>query len=225
MAPNRQGTKMSNTIDLVIVISFLLLMLSIGLFTGRKIKNFRDYVLFYKNYNSAFLGLSLTMVIFGSGTIVGAISEMYQVGLIYIIASFGYIVNSLITAKFIIPRIDSRFSGMITVSDMMKHLYGPYAEKFSAVIAILFDVGALATQLMVIGKLLSYFFLLDYSLCLVLAGCIMILYSVLGGIRAITIMDSIKCFMLLTFFPLLASIFVYKAGGMIPILQNTQIKY
>mgnify|MGYP005840326117 CR=1 FL=1 len=214
-----------SSLDVIIVLSFLVGAIFVGIFTGSKIKSFKDYISFYKNGNPAFLGLSLAMVIFGSGTLIGAISEMYQVGIIYLLASAGYIFNSLITARYIIPKIDDRFTGMITVADMIKHFYGKQAERFSAVIAVLFDVGALTTQLMVIGKLLSYFFQIDYNYCLVFTGAIMITYSSLGGIRVITIMDLVKCLMLLIFIPILASISVYKAGGMIHILQNIPSKY
>lgn len=214
-----------SSLDFTIVLSFLVVALFIGVSTGRKIKSFKDYISFYKNAHPAFLGLSLTMVIFGSGTLIGAISEMCQVGIIYVLASAGYIFNSLITARYIIPKIDERFSGMITVSDMMKYFYGGQAEKFSAMLAILFDIGALATQLMVIGKLLTYFFQIDYNYCLIFTGAIMIIYSSLGGIRVITMMDFIKCLMLIIFIPTLASISVYKAGGMIPILQNIPSQY
>ncbi len=211
--------------DLILVGSFLVFALSVGIISGRKIKTFRDYSKFYHNTNPAILGLSLAMVIFGSGTLVGAISEMYQVGIIYILASVGYIFNSLITAKFIIPKFDSRFSGMITVSDMMRYFYGTRAEKLSAVVAVIFDVGALSSQLIVVGKLLSYFWGIKYEYGLIITGIVMITYSSLGGIRAVTIMDFVKCIMLLIFIPALASISVYKAGGMISILQNVPSDY
>lgn len=210
-----------NNIDLLIIVSFLLIALSIGIYAGRQIKTINDYVKYYKNYSPAILGLSLVMVIFGSGTISGTVSEIVDIGIIYAIASFGYVINSFISAKFIIPKMNNRFDGMISACDIFKYFFDYRAEKFSAIIAIFFDVGAASTQLLALGKMISYFLNIDYAIGLVLTGGIMILYSTLGGIRTVTLMDVIKCALLLIFIPIFASIVTYKAGGFMYVISHT----
>jgi Na+/proline symporter len=200
---------------------FLLIALSIGVYAGRKIKTINDYIQYYKNYSPAILGLSLMMVIFGSGTISGTVSEIITVGIIYAIASFGYVINSFISAKYIIPKMDHRFDGMISACDIFKYFFDYRAEKFSAIIAFIFDVGAAGTQLLALGKIMSHFLSIDYKLGLALTGGIMVIYSTLGGIRTVTIMDVIKCVLLLIFIPILASVVTFKAGGFMYIISQT----
>ncbi len=207
-------------IDSTIVITFILIILFIGIYTGKNIKTIKDYILYYKNYNPAILGMSLAMVIFGSGTIVGSINETYRIGIIYSLASMGYVVNSLISAKFIIPKFDQRFQSMVSVSDVFRYLYGKKAEKFSAITALVFDIGAASTQLLVIGNLLSYFFNVSKLLGLASTGIIMAIYSSMGGVRIVTILDAVKCVMLLIFIPVLANLITFNAGGVIPVLRN-----
>ena len=206
-------------LDTYIVTAFLVLIVLTGILTARKVKTLTDYVAYYKKYNPALIGASLSMVIFGSGTIIGGVEEICNVGLIYALATIGYIINSFITAQYIIPKIDKKFSTMITVSDLFGYFYGKGAEKFSSIIAVLFDVGAAASQLVAAGQLFSYFFNVHYLTGILCTGLIMIIYSSLGGIRTVTILDTIKCLMIVIFIPLLAGIFVFKSGGITNIMH------
>ncbi len=207
-------------VDILIVIIFLASALITGIYTGNKIKTIKEYISYYKNYSPAILGLSLIMVIFGSGTISGTVTEIHNVGLIYAVASFGYVINSIITAKYIIPKIDKKYEGMLSVCDIFKYFYGKQAENLAAIIAFIFDIGAAGSQLVALGKIISYFFGINYQLGLLITGGILITYSTLGGVRTVTYMDIVKCVLLLIFIPVLASIVTFKVGGFISILEN-----
>ena len=210
-----------SSIDFIIIFIFILIALSIGFRTALKVKTLNDYILYYKKYNYGLIGISLSMVIFGSGTILGTFQSTCKEGIIYAVASFGYVINSLITAKFIIPKIDIRFSGLYTAPDILNLFYGKISEKLSAIIAIIFDIGAASTQLVVLGHLISNFLEIDYATAVLLSTTVILLYSCTGGIRAITILDAIKCFLMLIFIPILANYTTNKAGGILEVLNNT----
>ena len=208
-------------IDFIIIFIFLLIALTIGFRTALRVNTLSDYILYYKKYNYGLIGLSLSMVIFGSGTILGTFQSTCKEGIIYAVASFGYVINSLITAKFIVPKIDTRFSGLYTAPDILNLFYGKIAEKLSAIIGIIFDIGAASTQLVVLGHLISNFFEIQYVIAVLLSTTVVLLYSCTGGIRAITILDAIKCFLMLIFIPILANYTTNKAGGILEVLNNT----
>lgn len=212
-------------IDSIIIIAFLLVALFIGIRAGINVKTLDDYIYYYKKYNPALIGLSLSMVIFGSGTILGTFEETRKLGIIYALASFGYVINSLISAKFIVPKIDKRFEGLVSVCDIFRHFYGQKAEKFSALIALIFDIGAASTQLIVIGKLISYFLNLNYHISIIISSVVILTYSCAGGIRAVTMLDSLKCVLMLIFIPILANFTTFNSGGILSVLKNTPSEY
>ena len=90
-----------------------------------------------------------------------------------------------------------------------------------AIIGIIFDIGAASTQLVVLGHLISNFFEIQYVIAVLLSTTVVLLYSCTGGIRAITILDAIKCFLMLIFIPILANYTTNKAGGILEVLNNT----
>ena len=214
-----------NFIDSIIIIAFLLVTLFIGMRAGLNVKTLDDYIYYYKKYNPAFIGLSLSMVIFGSGTILGTFDETRKLGIIYALASFGYVINSLISAKFIVPKIDKRFEGLVSVCDIFRYFYGQKAEKFAAIIAIIFDIGAASTQLIVIGKLISYFLNLSYPISIIISSAVILTYSCAGGIRAVTMLDALKCVLMLIFIPILANFATFSSGGILSVLKNTPSEY
>lgn len=212
-------------IDSFIVIAFLLIALLIGVRTGINVKTLDDYIYYHKKFNPAFIGLSLSMVVFGSGTIFGTFVEVKKLGIIYAVASLGYVINSLITAKFIIPKMDNRFENMISVCDMFKYFYGKETEKFAACIAVIFDIGAISTHLIITGKLISYCFNFNPNISIIISSVIMLTYSCLGGIRAVTVLDAMKCVLMLIFIPILANFITFDAGGILSILKNVPEGY
>lgn len=211
---------MLNYIDVIIICSFIVASLAVGILSAKRIKNINDFISSYKAFHPSILGLSLIMVIFGGGTIAGTMVEVRNVGLIYAIASFGYVLNSLITARYIIPKIDHRFYNMLTVCDAMNMLYGKNAKLFTAYIAIIFDLGAATSQLSVLGKTMAYFLNSHYNAGLLLTGGVMVFYSAIGGIKTVTVMDIVKCTLLFIFMPIVASMMIYMAGGFSHIIQN-----
>ena len=197
----------------------------IGLRTGIKIKSFDDYAKFYKNYNPGLLGISLSMSIFGSGSLLGVFNQTQTMGIIYAIASFGYIINCLITAKFITPFFDGRFRQALSVCEIFKYFYGARAEKVAAIVALIFNTCAASTGFIVLGLLIQYLFMIEYKIGAAFAAMFSIIYSSIGGIRAITLLDLIKCTMLLIFIPILSNFATFNAGGILYVLENTDSNY
>lgn len=207
-------------IDNIIIVVSLLIILYIGISSGRGIKSIQNYKYHYRKIDPAMLGLNFTMVIFGSGALFGSTSEIYKLGIIYIMASFGYVISNLIAAKYIVPKLDHKYENLLSISDIMKSIYGSEVEIFVSIIAFIFDIFILACQFITLGNFLAYFYSISYleGMCLGLIAAIT--YSCLSGIRIIIGMDIVKCSALLIVVPIFASIVVYKAGGLIAITNH-----
>lgn len=213
------------TLDQKIVIVFLSITLLIGVIASRSIKNFKDYALSKNRYNLIAITFTLIATMVGGASTSGTIAEIYEHGLLYAIASTGFIIGIILLAKFIAPKFDNRFDGMVSSSDMIKKYFGNRAEKLSAFVSCIQCLGTIAAQMVVLGHLSNTFFDISYDKSVVIMGSIITIYSLAGGIKAVTNTDIFQFIMIFIAFPIIANISVSKAGGVLEIFLNIPEKY
>lgn len=207
--------------DFTIIIFSLFAILLIGIKAGARITSFSDYSKSYRTYNVGILGISLSLAVAGGGVLLIVFNSIQKVGIIYAAASLGYIIDCLITAKYVIPRIDNRFKHSLSICEMLKHFYDKDVEKLSAIIAIIFDLGIVSFGLTASGLLIHNVFNLPKIAGICIAVSFSIFYSFVGGIRAVTVLDVIKCTLLVISIPILANFITLDAGGVLHVLENT----
>ena len=74
-------------LDIIIVISYLILCLFVGLARTKKIKNIREYTLGKGNISPIFLAATIFATSVSSSSTIGRIGIIYQHGLIYALPS------------------------------------------------------------------------------------------------------------------------------------------
>ena len=205
-------------IDHIIIYLYLIIVLFTGFFFSKKIKSFNDYSVGNKNISFPIILLSFFATQIGGGSTFGTITEIYTKGIIFAFASLGYVLASLFTGYFIAPNFHNKFKDALTVSDIIKHFYGGVSERLSAIVAFLFGVGVLSTQMVVLGVMFKTFLGLDYNASVLVSGLVVIIYSTFGGIWAVSITDVIQFTLLATAIPLLCSIMLGHAGGLFNIM-------
>ena len=210
----------SLTLDQKIVIIFLSITLLIGVLASRSIKNFKDYALSKNRYNLIAITFTLIATMVGGASTSGTIAEIYEHGLLYAGASTGFIVGIILLAKFIAPKFDNRFDGMVSSSDMIQRYFGNKAEKLSAFVSCIQCLGTIAAQIVVLGHLSNTFFDISYDQSVIIMGSIITIYSLIGGIKAVTNTDIFQFIMIFIAFPIIANISVSKAGGILEIFLN-----
>jgi Na+/proline symporter len=215
----------SLTLDQKIVIIFLSITLLIGVLASRSIKNFKDYALSKNRYNLIAITFTLIATMVGGASTSGTIAEIYEHGLLYAVASTGFIVGIILLAKFIAPKFDNRFDGMVSSSDMIQRYFGNKAEKLSAFVSCIQCLGTIAAQIVVLGHLSNTFFDISYDQSVIIMGSIITIYSLIGGIKAVTNTDIFQFIMIFIAFPIIANISVSKAGGILEIFLNLPEKY
>ena len=72
------------SIDVFIVVGFLLINLAVGLYYGSKIKNLSDYSIGNRNFNTSTLSATIIATWIGGGFFASALSETYKEGLWHI---------------------------------------------------------------------------------------------------------------------------------------------
>jgi Na+/proline symporter/signal transduction histidine kinase len=200
-------------LDYLIVISYLLAMLVVGVLVGRNITTLKDYAIANKHYSTPVLMLTMMATMMGGGTTTGNTSMIYTAGIIWVITASSFVISVLIVAKILAPRFDGRFEGMLSSGDIMKYFFGNTIEKFASMACIFACILITTAQLIALGHAFNVFLGLDYKWGVILAGGTLILYSAFGGIKSVTITDVIQFAILIVMVPIIASVAINSVGG------------
>ncbi len=125
--------EISNNSTLWVVGAFLLVTLAVGLYAGRGIKTFKEYAIGNKKFGAAALALTLLATNIGGGSTFGDSEEIFNNGIIVVIALIACSIDYLFTAIFIAPKI-VLFKKALTIGDLFEELYGKKAKVISGII-------------------------------------------------------------------------------------------
>lgn len=208
-------------IDTIIIVSYLILCLVIGLYKSYGIKTIRDYTIGGAYVPTGVLMATIFATNVGAGSTVGTIEKVYEMGLIFAAALLFTPLFWLITRKIFAGNIE-RFkkAGCISISDVMGELYGPFGKWFTNVIFLFFSIGMTAMQITAIGYLLNYFVGIDKMYGVLIGFGVLTIYSAFGGIRAVTVTDVFQSVVLFIGIPAACLAAYYDIGGYNGIISN-----
>ena len=114
-------------IDSIIIILFLIINFSFGLFYSKGKTSLREYAIGTKNFSTGTIAATVIATCIGGGFFSGAITESYRQGLYFIIPAMGEPLCLIIIAYFFIPRM-GEFLGDLSIADALGNLYGKYVR-------------------------------------------------------------------------------------------------
>ena len=210
-------------IDYTIFASYMASIIGIGIYFFRKNKTHEDYYVGGRNISSTHVGLSIAATDVGGGFSIGLGGLGYAIGLSGSWLLFTGLVGAWLSAVFIIPRVKKvdREHGMLTYPDFLAHRYGRSVALLAALISCIGYLGFTAAQVLAGAKLMAgtvlpevVFGFNPLHFALVVMGGVIVLYTVLGGIKAVIYTDTVQWIVLfggLLLFALPAAI--WKIGG------------
>ncbi|KIE04256.1 hypothetical protein NF27_IP00240 [Candidatus Jidaibacter acanthamoeba] len=199
-------------LDISIVIIFLISNLILGVISGTKIKNLREYAVGNRNISGVILAITVIATLVGGGSSLGTSTEVYKFGIIVIVAKYGVSLGMLIIAYFIAPRME-RFFGFVSVGEIMGRLYGENARIITGISGALLCTGRMAAQVLALGYISSYFFNIDEKFAIILGSLIVTISSAFGGIKAIVYTDVLQFIIIIITIPIILSIGIQEVGG------------
>ncbi len=200
-------------VDIGIILVYLAGMVAIGVWTSRKIKNLEDYSLASKSLGYVVMIGTLVGAAIGAASTMGKAGKAYEMGIIFITAGFGYIAG-LIVFGLLSGKL--RQLGIWTIPEALYKRYGKGinlacgAAMFITVIALfggqIIGIGLIFTA---VGQSIG----LTYTTSIILAGAIMILYTVLGGLLAVAYTDLIQTVIMLVSIGIILPVFILASNS------------
>jgi Na+/proline symporter len=192
------------TIDILIFVVFFLLNIIVGSKYRGKKQSFKEYAIGDKKFSTATLTATIVATWMSGSLLFLDLEKTYSQGLYFIIAIIvGRTLGLLLTGYVIGPRM-GRFLNHVSVSESLGELYGKAVQAIAGISAVFGSVGYIAIQLRVISRILSILFNYEGPWIVVISALIITLYSLSGGVKAVTFTDVLQFLTFGTLLPILA---------------------
>ncbi len=190
------------TIDIIIFAVYFLLMLSVGFFFLNKNKDERDYYTGGGDMSPAHVGLSVVATDVGGGFSIGLGGLGFTMGLSGSWMLFTGLIGAWISAALLIPKVfdwqKAHGRHFLTLPQVFGFLYNKKVALVAAVISIIGYTGFTSSQLLAGAKLTSATFpQMGTTEMLWIMGAIAVVYTMMGGMKAVIYTDTVQWIILL----------------------------
>ena len=204
--------------DYAIVILYFIICLIVGFKKRTNITNIRDFGVGDRDYTNLVLLTTIVATDIGASSSIGVIQAVYKYGIMYAVAQL-FVVLSWYAASIIFPKGIYKFSKCISFPDIIDTLYGRHAKYIAASLSILMTISIIAAQISGIGLIFKYLLGLNYYFGVAIGVGVILVYSIAGGIKAVTWTDYFQFFVLVVAIPLSYSVVYKQVGGLLPIFK------
>lgn len=204
-------------IDVVIVIAYFAMMIVCGIVAMRRLKSTADYLVADRNLPLWVFFPCLSAVILGGGSTFGSASQSYQVGLSGAWITFMFGLGVVFIGLFLAARI-ARLD-VFTLSELLQQRYGHGSGYVSAAIATVYTVLIAVVQIIALGTILKELLGWSLNLGILAGGLVTVLYTMIGGMIAITITDFLQFVLMSVGVTLLLIFGIDAAGGVHAVTQ------
>ena len=197
---------------LTAIIIYLGLTVAVGAWSSRLVKNSNDFVLAGRSLPLFLSASALFATWFGSETIFGASSVYLEEGLIGVIEDpFGGALCLILFGMFFLRPMYRM--NVLTIGDVFLKIFGKRIEFFASVFMVPAYFGYVAAQLVALSLVLGAVTDITLTQGIIISAAIVVFYTFLGGMWAISITDFIQTTMIVIGLIWVSIMVAQEAGG------------
>lgn len=218
------GGKRMGLIDWSGIIIYFALLIIIGYQTGKRIQDARDYNVAGERIIWPVMFATLAASIVGGGGSIGAAGNVFDNGLVFMFAFFGFGITTILTGYFIAPKLKN-YNGAQSIGDVMEFHYGRATKYITGVLSVALCIGILGAQAVAIGAI--FYVTLGTSIItgVVIGMGLVILYSTFGGLWAVIQTDALQFVVLGVIIPVSVFIGLFHIGGPVELVNKLPETY
>ena len=200
------------TLDIFVMVLYALGMLGLGWLGMRRSKNQEDFLVAGRNLGPAMYMSTMAATVLGGASTIGSVRLGYVHGIsgFWLCATIGVgiIILNLALAK---PLLKLR---IFTVTQVLERRYNPLTRQVSAVVMFAYALMIGVVSTLGISTVMQVFLKLSFPTAILLSGGLVVAYSTIGGMWALTLTDMVQ-FVIKTIglLLLLLPISLHRAGG------------
>jgi SSS family solute:Na+ symporter len=208
-------------IDILIVIIYFLALITIGLLSSRKIKDEADFLVAGRRLGFGLYIPAMAAVVLGGASTFGSVALGYKYGIsgMWLVVMIGFGILGM--GVFFANRLSDL--KIFSVSELLYRRFGNGGRFYSALIMTIYDMMVAVTAIIAIGVLFSSLLGWNSTISILIGGSIVICYTILGGMWAVTLTDVIQFWvMTVGLLLILLPVGFFYAGGFYDIDQNVK---
>ncbi|MHA6247827.1 sodium:solute symporter family protein [Pontibacter sp. CAU 1760] len=182
-------------VDLLIFALYMLAMLGVGVYFLKKNEGADDYYVGGRTMGSAHIGLSVVATDVGGGFSIGLGGLGFAMGLSGAWMLFTGLLGAWLAAVFLIPKVKNNpaFSKFLTFPQIFGYYFNARVALLAGIISAIGYTGFTSSQILAGAKLASGTFIdLDLNTALLIMGVIAVVYTVMGGMKAVIYTDTVQ---------------------------------
>ena len=202
--------------DIIIFAVYMLAMLGVGFFFYYKNEDTEDYYVGGRKMTSWHVGLSVVATDVGGGFSVGLGGLGFVIGLSGAWMLFTGLLGAWLAAVFLIPVVKGNraFDKFYTLPQIFGHFYDKKTALLAGIISAIGYTGFTSSQVLAGAKLASGTFAeLNINTALLIMGAVAVIYTVLGGIKAVIYTDTVQWIILMSGLVFIGLPISYSAVG------------
>ena len=201
------------------ILIYLLLTLAIGFWASKKVKTSSDFMLAGKSLSTSFVGVTLFATWFGSSQIMGTPHNFIENGF----SSFMTLIVAgslclILVGQFYAPKLYRM--NIVTVNDFFRIKYNKKIELVTSLLMVFSYPQWVAAQFVALAYLLNGLLGIPADYGIFLGAGIVILYTYVGGMWAVSYTDMIQSIMILLGLIILLVEILNQTGGIVPLFEN-----
>jgi solute:Na+ symporter, SSS family len=211
-------------VDLTIFGVYIVGLLAFGYYFHKNNEGGDDYYVGGREMKSTHIGLSVVATDVGGGFSIGLGGLGFVMGLSGSWMLFTGLVGAWLAAVFLIPKVKSNpvFDKAYTFPEIFEHYYTARVALVAGIISAIGYAGFTSSQLLAGAKLADGTFAnLDLNSALLIMGFVAVLYTVLGGLKAVIYTDTIQWTILMLGLIFVGVPVAYTAVGGIEVIRET----
>jgi Na+/proline symporter len=198
---------------------YVILQLAIGFVVSRRVKTENDFLLAGRQLGMWLATFSIFATWFGAETCMGAAGAIYSEGLSGGRADpFGYALCIVLMGVLLSRALWKR--KLVTSLDFVRTRFSPNTERLGALILIPSSLMWAAAQIRALGQVLASASATELELCMAIAACVVIVYTVLGGLLADVITDLVQGVTLILGLGIISFLVLADVGGVAALLEK-----
>jgi SSS family solute:Na+ symporter len=182
-------------IDLTIIACYMVGLLGFGFFFLKRNKGADDYYVGGRNMSSLHVGLSVVATDVGGGFSIGLGGLGFVMGVSGSWMLFTGLMGAWLAAVFLIPKVKGNrvFDKAYTFPEVFKYYFNPHVALIAGIISAIGYAGFTSSQILAGAKLATGTFAgLDLQTALIIMGSVAVIYTVMGGLKAVIYTDTVQ---------------------------------
>ncbi len=204
---------------LTAIVIYLCITIAVGAWASKLVKSSDDFVLAGRSLPLFLSASALFATWFGSETIFGASSVFLEEGLLGVVEDpFGGALCLILFGMFYLRPMYQM--GVLTIGDVFRKIFGRRVEFFATVFMVPIYFGYVAAQFVALSLIFGTVTDLTLNEGIVISAGIVVIYTFLGGMWAVSITDFIQTTMIVIGLIVVSVMISQEAGGVGEILAQ-----